>query len=106
MTMNLYLVLRIGTTDYDEYEGMVVAAPSEDMAIRMHPSDGSLFDAPTSFRYNGWDQRLAEDGKIRVETWTHRGNWPKPDGVSCKLIGQAAPEHTEPKVLLASYLAG
>ena len=105
--MNLYLVERIGETDYDEYEGMVVAAPSEEVAIRMHPSDGSLLDAPTSSRHlNGWHQRLAEDGKIRVEDWTTRGNWPKPDGVSCKLIGQAATEHTEPKVLLASYLAG
>ena len=103
--MNLYLISRVGNADYDEYQGAVVVAPSEDVAVRMHPSDGSLFNEPTTHKWNGWDQCIAPDGGVGIFKWP-RESWPRPDGITCKLLGPASSEHTEPTVILASYLAG
>ena len=103
--MNLYLIRRVGKTDYDEYEGAVVVAPSADVALRMHPEDGSLLNEPTTHKYNGWSQRRNEDGCVESFKWP-REDWPKPDGITCTLLGPASPEHTDPTVILASFLAG
>jgi hypothetical protein len=103
--MNLYLICRVGETDYDQYEGAVVVAPSADVALRMHPADGSLLDKPTSNQWNGWDQRLDADGSMKDFRWP-TDNWVKPNDIACTLLGPASSEYTEPKVVLASFLAG
>lgn len=103
--MNLYLIRRVGETDYDQYEGAVVVAPSEDVALRMHPEDASVLDEPTTHKYNGWNQRRNEDGAVGTWRWPTK-SWPRHGGVSCKLLGPASPEYTEPTVILASFLAG
>ena len=103
--MNLYLISRVGNADYDEYQGAVVVAPSEDVAVRMHPYDGALLNEPTTHRYNGWSQRKGADNDVETFTWPSK-SWPRPDGITCKLLGPASSEHTEPTVILASYLAG
>ena len=103
--MNLYLICRVGKTDYDEYKGAVVVAPSADVALRMHPEDGSLLNEPTTQKYNGWSQRRNDDGRVEDFKWP-RECWTKPNNIHCKLLGPASSEYTEPTVILASFLAG
>ena len=101
----MYLILRIGETNYDQYKGAVVVAPSEDVAILMHPEDGSLLDRPTSHKSNGWNQHKEADGTVGTWRWPSE-SWPRHGGVTCKLLGPASSEYTETRVILASFLAG
>jgi hypothetical protein len=82
--MNLYLILRPGLTNWDEYEGAVVAAEGEEAARNIHP-DGEL------------DEPLSE--KFRLSTWV------PVEEVKVKLLGVAV-EGVEEGVILASFNAG
>lgn len=81
--MNLYLLKQSGHVCYDEYEGAVVAAETEDDARKIHP-DGSRNDRNPADRV-GWCM-----------------DWESPDAVSVTLIGVAATD-TREGVILASY---
>lgn len=111
--MNIYLIKRTDEASYDEYDSAVVVAPSEDIAVRMHPSDGSVLNSPTnaetswSSNWNGWHQRIHPQSKSFAETWDYPMNdWVLPDKVVCVRVGVASADHTEPTVLCASFNAG
>ena len=80
--MNLYKISQDENDGYDNYDSAVVAAESEEEAIKIHPGSGRL--------YPDWDS----------ENWVN-----DLDLVSVKLIGTAV-EGTKPGVILASYNAG
>jgi hypothetical protein len=82
--MNLYLISRPGPYSYDEYEGAVVAAESEEAARRIHPNG-----AP-------WDE--AE----RIWSSSYGGGWTYPENVSAHFLGVAA-NGTEAGVILDKY---
>ncbi len=75
--MNLYLISQTDNIDYDTYDSAVVAAPDEESAKRIPPTEDS------------WDSSWAKS----------------PDSVKVKLIGAASPD-IEQGVILASFNAG
>lgn len=106
--MNLYRIYRTKRLGYDSFSGAVVAAPDEDTARRMHPRDGSVYDAPdkSDYYFNAWDQRWdAERQAMEVEDRTWRADWVRPAEVGITLVGVAA-EGVKQGVLLASFNAG
>ena len=78
--MNLYLISQTVNNDYETYDSAVVAALDAPKAQCMHPN-------PLSREYPHTD-------------------WAEPKDVSVRLIGLAAPDITEPCVILASFNAG
>lgn len=48
--MNLYLIERIDKVHYDEYDSLVVAAESEDIAKTIHPN----YPQPRRISYDSW----------------------------------------------------
>lgn len=82
--MNLYLLSQDVNDDYDTYDSVVVAAPSEAEARFIHP-------APYKKNWNG----LGEE----YDTWCHAAD------VRVTLIGVAL-ESQEAGVILASFNAG
>lgn len=65
--MDLFIISRIGPTDYDEYLDAVVCAPNKDEAQRMHPRDGHDITLDPPEKYSSW---VNDPAKVRV---THIG---------------------------------
>ena len=104
--MNLYLILPSKRLGYDAYGGAVVAAPNEDTAARMHPSDGSFYGDPDkhSLYTDCWGQLW----DWRTNTVLYKGtvdDWCKPWEVKVEFVGVAA-EGTKCGVVLAQFNAG
>ena len=91
--MNLYLITQTETTGYDTYDAAVVCAPDENAARHMHPSGDNT---------EGWDtpRKLWWKAKYAHGTWAS-----SPEGVTVKLIGEAAADVVE-GVVCASFNAG
>ena len=58
--MNLYLLkhpltTRIGGVDYDQYDSLVVCAPSIDRAKMIHPKSDSLLENNEKYKVGAWD---------------------------------------------------
>lgn len=81
--MNLYLISRTDSIEYDQYDSAVVCAKHAGQARRMHPSKGLE-----------WDTTDSHD----MFAWT------KPENVRVKKIGIT--EQKTPGVILASFNAG
>lgn len=80
--MKLFLITRLGETDYDEYDSAVVAANSAEEARVMHPRDG---------------------GHIKDNEWS---SWVSdPEQVEVQCIGTASPG-TKKDVICSSFNAG
>jgi hypothetical protein len=86
--LNLYLLARIEEGDYDTYDACVVVAENEDAARLIFPSESA--------------KRKAEDDFQRA---AHNRQWPGPEGITVRLIGQAA-EDLPVGCVLASFNAG
>jgi len=80
--MNLWKISQTVNTSWDTFDSAVVAAETEDEAVRMHPGDGDI----------------SEDKGF--ETWTT-----KPVDVTCVYLG-IAKDNTPKGVICASYNAG
>lgn len=77
--MNIYLIERKGTIDYDEYDSAVVCAESEKDARNTHPSgDNKYFSDST---------------------------WDSPENIKVKLLGLASEDINE-GVIVASFNVG
>lgn len=74
--MKLYLISQTANLEYDTYDAAVVAAPDEEIARKIKPSDSE--DYP---------------------------EWTTPDNVRVQLIGTAL-KGTQQGVILASFRAG
>ena len=90
--MNLYLVKQVEGGGYDEFEGMVVAAESEQDAVKMHPVDG-------------WDE--SDWRYVRcVRTFNGDSCWDSsPENITVQLIGMAD-DSVKAGVVLSSFNAG
>lgn len=96
--MNLYRIYRTDEVGYDEYDSAVVAAESEDVALRMAPyMDEFLF-------WNG-EQWVFNDEATYTEHGEYYRAWVQPEQVSVELIGTAK-EGTGRGVIVASFNAG
>lgn len=82
--MKLWLISQDENRDYDTYDSAVVAAESEDAARKIHPRDPN-YDWEEKHFYSDWAS--------------------KPENVSVKYIGEAAPG-TEAGPICASFNAG
>jgi len=80
--MNLYLIKRTDSCDYDQYDSAVVASESEEDAKTIHPSGGRDYD-----------------GELSSYLWT------TPQKITVELIGTAKP-FTKRGVICASFNAG
>ena len=99
--MNLYYVSQSKNSDYDTFDSMVVCAPDEDTARRIHPSFylyrynkervDDLFLKPSCDTF-GWAE---------AQTWVENIN-----EVDVELIGKALPSMKEVCVILSSFNAG
>jgi len=86
--MNLYKLIQIDNNDYDTFDSAIVIAPSEEVAVLVHPRHGLLSENDPL-----WDENYS--------SWVHHSN------VTATLIGIADPSFgTEPYVILASFNAG
>jgi hypothetical protein len=81
--MNLYLVTRRDTVEYDEYDSMVVAAKNEESAAHINPDD---------YR--------RQEG----ENWYYA--WPEDTAVLKIVLLGTAVEGTQEGKILASFYAG
>ena len=79
--MNLYLIDRSDPTDWDEWDGAVVAAKNEDEARATHPGS-----------YPDWDGKGG-------------GSWVNKEHVVVTYLGEAKP-NTKSGVILSSFRAG
>jgi hypothetical protein len=79
--MNIYLLKSIKPRDYEMYDSCVVIAPSEQEAVKIHPSGGENTNKQDEF------------------------DWPCPKHVICTLLGTAR-EGSDVGVVCASYNAG
>jgi hypothetical protein len=105
--MNLY---RIHSTarGYDTYESAVVAAPDEETARKMHPSDGSVKGAPNKEKhhYNAWGERWDYRDQCVERVGYSSSSWiSDPAKVAVELVGTAA-DGIAPGVVCASFRAG
>lgn len=82
--MKLFKISQEENTDYDTYDSAVVAAPDEQTARNMNPSDGKVM-TEWGDRYNCWCS--------------------SPDNVTVECIGEAA-EGVKQGVICASFNAG
>lgn len=94
--MNLYMLSRTNTVDYDEFDRAIVAAETEDAARLVHPN-GYAEWAPAQ---NAWIGRRP-DGS----TWEASPTWIAPADVQVLHIGTALPGQ-KAGVVLASFNAG
>lgn len=85
--MNLYLVSRTDTIDYDEYDSFVCAAESEEQARSMPPVDEWLTN------------KFLRDNII----WECTNDL---NNIEVTHIGKADEKYTKPTVILASFNAG
>ena len=81
--MNLYLISQSENGGYDTYDSAVVAAPDEETARQMHPSNGDSVK---------WGDRFGK--------WAY-----SPDGVKVEHIGTAV-DGTPQGVICSSFNAG
>lgn len=85
-TLYLYLISRPTETNYDTYEGAVVAAENEEDARLIHPNGN---DEPEWWK--------------KMQGWEHM--WIQPETVIVEYLGEAI-RGTKRGVILASYHAG
>ena len=90
--MNLYLVSRTDTPDYDEYDAFVCAAENEEQALSLHPGGGTI------------EGFFAADGTYYIRNCDFE--WHFGERAVAKYIGKADEKYTEPTVILASFNAG
>lgn len=83
--MRLYLISQKVNNDYDTYDSAIVAAPDEETARDINPSDGKVIDWGDDW-FSG--------------SWVHDRK-----DVAVKYIGEAV-EGTEQGLILASFNAG
>ncbi len=98
--MNLYLISQDRNNGYDTYDSAVVAADTEEEAIRTHPQL-LLFTTRWNEEKSRWEN-LNNNGdyyEVGFDSWT----WPK--YVKVELIGMAV-EGTKAGVIIASFHAG
>ena len=94
--MKLYLVSRTDVVDYDQYDSMVVVAPSEEEARNFGPRgdivyvDGKWIDKAT---------RKEED--TRFFDWAE-----DPESLTVEMVGAARPDLEAGHVVCASFNAG
>jgi len=91
--LNLYLIERTDTIDYDQYKSAVVAATSEDDARNIHPSTKSIVPEDTD--------SITTDTYYILESWislTQVGT------LKVTLLGKAISK--ERGVVVASFIAG
>ena len=102
--LNLYRLTQIDNTVYSYFDSMVVCAPDEHTAVRIHPVAvwDSENDKYVSLEYrenDGWYNQFRGFDPLRLRNidWatTH-------ESVICTLIGSAS-EGTEQGVVLSSY---
>lgn len=93
--MNLYLLERRGTVNYDEFDSVVVCAESAAKARMIHPKSNSPFPFYDSYRVGVWN------GVDDTRTWVNADSIK----LDIKYIGKAA-SGMEPGVVLASFNAG
>jgi hypothetical protein len=91
--MKLWLVTQEANDGYDTYDGMVVAAKTEDVARRMHPNGYAYNDREDGWVYHGKVERA-------YGSWAYILS-----DVTAKCIGDAAPG-IKAGVILASFNAG
>jgi len=83
--LNIYLVYRNESCDWDEYQGFVVVSESEEKALMTHPSDNSH-----------WDEDFASWVKLSEVD----------DLLSCDYIGEASDEYSEGTIICTDFNAG
>jgi hypothetical protein len=96
--MNLYLLSQDDNLGYGTYDSCIVAAPNEETARLIHPSE---LDIKLSGKEDGIDPDMGQIGWPETEG----GYWCTPEKVKVELIGSAK-EGTEQGVILASYNDG
>jgi len=84
--MNIYLISRPDSVDYDEYDSAVVAAETEEQARFIHPSGN-----------------IQPERDLDAQRWD--GSWIAPSRVDVALIGVAGP-NIQAGVICASFNAG
>ena len=99
--MNLYHVSQSKNSDYDTYDSMVVCAPDEDTARRMHPS----------FNLGIYIKERVDDVFLKPPRntfgWAEAKTWVESIyEVEVVMIGKALPYMKEVCVIISSFNAG
>ena len=88
--MNLYHLTQSVHQDYDTFDSCVVAAKSEQEAVKIHP---------------GYSKKELEEHLDEGYSYYYN-EWASPSEVTATLIGKAAPNLKAGEVICASYNAG
>lgn len=83
--LNIYLVTRVDSWTYDDYDSMVVAAESEEVAKTISPNRGQDFYNFAQYKFCGW---VSSPVLLTVTFLGHAG------------------KNVKPGLILASYNAG
>jgi len=97
--MKIYLVTSPKAASWDEYQGFVCVANTEEEARNMHPSDFAneymWCDCTGEWQYTSYSGLI-----MKLSTWPH-----SPQDVKVQYLGEAAPEYTEKQVILGDFNA-